>query len=238
MNLEQFLEARRNQTPAWSPRPVCPQCRWAMSVCYCPKVVRFPTSTHFVLLMHHGEFTRRIATGRMSHLCLVNSSLFRGTNFTHHDEVNALLNDPGNYPVVLTPGVNSTNITDVPAEKRNELFPVEKRLVVFILDGTWAQARQMRRLSRNLAAFPKVCFTPPTLSNFRVRKQPKDYCYSTIEAIHHFIELTEPRPDRPHDNLLEVFAHMVDRQLDYQLEYVIRVSGVRQRAMLPPRPPR
>ncbi len=235
MTLEQYLQARRERTE-WEPRPVCPQCRRAAVVCFCEHVVPCRTQTHFVILMHHDEFNRRVATGRMAHLCLENSTLIRGTNFTHNEQVNAMLADPANYPVVLTPGEGSINLTEIPAEQRAGMFPKDRRLTVFILDGTWAQARQIRRLSRNLAAFPKVCFTPPTLSRFLVRKQPKDYCYSTIEAIHHVIDLVEAKalPGRPHDNLLEVFGAMVDRQLDYQMEHVVRISGVRHRAVPPP----
>ena len=92
--------------------------------------------------------------------------------------------------------------------------------MVFVIDGTWATARKTMRLSQNLHALPRVCFTPPARSNFQVRKQPKAECYSTIEAVHHTIELLGPAAGfdllaRKHDSLLRVFSVMVNRQIAF-----------------------
>jgi DTW domain-containing protein YfiP len=70
----------------------------------------------------------------------------------------------------------------------------------------------------NLKTLPRICFTPVTPSQFQVRKQPKPFCYSTIEAIHHTIELLGPSfgfdlASRAHDNMLEVFDSMVDQHI-------------------------
>jgi DTW domain-containing protein len=79
----------------------------------------------------------------------------------------------------------------------------------------------MLRLSPSLAALPKVSFEPPGLSRFEIRKQPARECLSTLEAIHHVIELLGPDcgfdvEGRAHDHMLELFDRMVDRQIDYQ----------------------
>lgn len=101
-------------------------------------------------------------------------------------------------------------------------------LAVIVIDGTWATARKMMRLSVNINRLPRVCFTPPTPSNFRIRKQPKVECYSTIEAIHHTIELMggcgggiapmasdgDAWAARAHDILLDVFDQMINRQIE------------------------
>jgi len=76
-------------------------------------------------------------------------------------------------------------------------------------------------VSRNLARLPKICFDPPTPSAYRIRREPRPECYSTIEAIHQVIELLTPRLGYqapflpPHDNLLAVFRSVIDRQLTY-----------------------
>ena len=72
----------------------------------------------------------------------------------------------------------------------------------------------------NLLALPRICFTPQKPSNFRVRKQPNSNCYSTIEAIHHTIDLLGDTQgfetkNRQHDGLLSVFNFMVENQLDF-----------------------
>lgn len=72
------------------------------------------------------------------------------------------------------------------------------------------------RLSRDIANLPRICFTPTTPSNFRVRRQPRRDCYSTIEAIHHTIDLfqTPAALTRDHDRLLDLFDRMIDRQIE------------------------
>jgi len=81
--------------------------------------------------------------------------------------------------------------------------------------------RKMIRLSHNLASLPAICFEPPLPSTYRVRRQPKSYCYSTLEAIHHVLDLFSPSGSEasqshlPHENLLTVFNSVIDRQLAY-----------------------
>ena len=76
-------------------------------------------------------------------------------------------------------------------------------------------------VSRNLASLPAICFEPPSPSAYRIRRQPKPHCYSTLEAIHHVLDLFSPRGNeasrshRPHENLLTVFNSVIDRQLAY-----------------------
>jgi len=95
------------------------------------------------------------------------------------------------------------------------LVPAGRQLSVFVLDGTWKSARKMLRLSRNLASLPMICFEPQSPSNYRIRRQPKAHCYSTLEAIHHVLDLFTPRGSSAHDNLLTVFRSVIDRQLAY-----------------------
>ncbi len=67
---------------------------------------------------------------------------------------------------------------------------------------------------------PSICFDPQTQSRFLVRKQPKDFCLSTIEAIHQTIEYLAEScgfeiRSRKHDALLHAFGKMVAIQLKY-----------------------
>ena len=63
-----------------------------------------PTRTKFVFLMHPYEFKREKAnTGRLTHLCLTDSAIHMGVGFDGDETVQALINDPQNYPVMLYP---------------------------------------------------------------------------------------------------------------------------------------
>ena len=174
-----------------------------------------------MILIHRDEARNGVATGRMAHLCLENSWLLEGTDFSEHEKVNELLADPSLYPVVLYPGPIATDLSLLSPGARAGLFPSGKRPLVFVIDGTWRNARKMRRLSRNLKDLPQWSFSPRRPSQFRVRKQPRMECLSTIEAIHEVIELFDggaSRADagRPHDNLLDVFNSMVEMQVLFE----------------------
>lgn len=201
-------------------REHCPVCIQPQTGCYCSYVRKFDPHISFVILIHPIEMRRRIATGRMSHLCLENSYLISGQNYSDNELVNSLIQDPGRHAVILYPGTDSRNLSVMSEDQRGQIAPSGKKLTVFVIDGTWATAKKMMRESQNLKALPQICFSPEKPSTFRVRKQPSDFCYSTIEAIHQTIELLGASQGfatahRQHDNLLKVFEVMVERQLDY-----------------------
>ena len=71
-----------------------------------------PTRTKFVILMHPYEFKRiKANTGRLTHICLPDSALFVGESFDAHEDVQALINDPQNYPVLLYPGRDALDLS-------------------------------------------------------------------------------------------------------------------------------
>ena len=221
VDVQKYLQQRQHlseQEPQFRTR--CMTCMQPSFSCYCEFVQPFDPQITFVILIHPIEVRRRIATGRMSHLCLKNSLLIRGQTFADDKRINKLIHDPQNYPVMLYPGVQSINLTTMTPSQRAQIFPQSQRLIVFVIDGTWTTAKKMVNQSPNLKALPRICFEPERPSNFRVRKQPHENCYSTIEAIHQTIELIGPTQNfsvesRTHDRLLTVFNAMVERQIEF-----------------------
>ena len=142
-------------------RQNCPHCRRPQHYCYCSLIQKIETPITFAILIHHLEARRKIATGRMAHLCLKDSHLIRGDDFTHNDEVNQLIEDSNNHCLLLYPGANALNLSD-PAfsEKREALIHPSKKTILFIVDGTWSSVRKTIRLSENLRRLPTFCFTP------------------------------------------------------------------------------
>ncbi|MGE5086648.1 MAG: tRNA-uridine aminocarboxypropyltransferase [Bacillota bacterium] len=220
MDLQTYKERRdklSQQAPKY--RELCLKCIQPKFSCYCSHVQAFDPAVDFVVLIHPIEAKRRIATGRMSHLVLQKSFLICGQDYSADVQVNQILNDPQRFCVMLYPGRQSQNLTYLTEAERSELFPSDKRLTIFVIDGTWATAIKTVRQSQNLQALPRICFTPDKVSNFRVRKQPQDFCYSTIEAIHQTIELIGRSQgfdvdSRIHDRLLHVFDRMVETQIE------------------------
>jgi len=228
LDIQRYYEQRQKRAEeAPKYRNLCTACMQPVFGCYCSHVQRFDPLINFVILIHPVEVRRRIATGRMSSLVLQNSHLIMGQDYTKNWQVNEILANPQNHCVILYPGIRSKNITPLSEEQRSELFPKDKKLTIFVVDGTWATARRTVRQSENLKNLPRICFSPAKPSTFRVRKQPNPACYSTIEAIHHTIELVGQSQgfdvaSRDHDKLLHVFDKMVELQLEF-----IRVSELK-----------
>lgn len=203
-------------------RLFCGRCRRPRSGCYCSLCVPFESEPRFIVLTQPREAKHRLGTGRMAHLCLANSLLLEGVDFTADKRVNREIDDPDNCPALLYLSPASINLSQLPLSGRQAPFPKHRKPVVFVLDGTWKSVRKMLRLSKNLARLPMICFDPPSASAYRIRREPRPQCYSTIEAIHQVIELLAPRRDQqspisqPHDNLLAVFRSVIDRQLTYK----------------------
>ncbi|MGE0763365.1 MAG: tRNA-uridine aminocarboxypropyltransferase [Bdellovibrionales bacterium] len=238
MNVQQYLARREQQNLAQRSLPgrkLCIKCLQPERTCYCVHVQTFDPKLKFAILIHRLEVHRRIATGRMSHLCLQNSDLLMGYDYSHDLRVNALLADPQFHPVILYPGQRSTNLSSLSTAERTALFPAGKKPLIFVIDGTWSTAKKTLRRSINLHQVPQICFTPERPSRFRVRQQPKAHCISTLEAIHQTIELLGPIvgfdvASREHDRLLYVFDKMVEQQLEF-----IRLSHQTERHSRHPR---
>lgn len=188
-------------------RERCLQCLRAKSVCLCSEIQKIPTTFRVVLLQHPHERRNSIGTARLTHLCLSNSRLICGQEFDHDAEVNAILDDPGNECVVLFPGQKSTLID----ASNSKTYASKINLVVFVIDGTWSHAKGMMRKSERLRALPQVCFNPETPSQYKIRKQPKALCLSTVEAVHRLVQILNPESNP--DRMIALFSAMVENQI-------------------------
>ena len=212
---------------------MCYRCFWPQTLCWCQSLQPMETRTRFVFLMHPKEYKEEKAgTGRLTHLCLPNSELHMGKGFDDDEVVQALLNDPRNYPVLLYPGAQAVNLSEAGGMEngagragnsasgsalqalRSQL--AHRRLAVIILDATWSGARKMLRLSSSLQRLPRLMFTPSAPSRYVIKQQPQAGCLSTLEAVHELLTVLErtgldgyPRPGQ----LLGLFHRMQDFQL-------------------------
>ncbi|MBC7540025.1 MAG: DTW domain-containing protein [Bacteriovorax sp.] len=198
----------------------CFKCFRLQKNCLCHLIKPFDTKTHFVLLMHPMEAKKeKMGTGRISMACLKNSEMISGIDFTEDDAVNAIINDSQNYCMVLYPGDKSLNISS------DDVAPLQnlksKKLVVFLIDGTWPCAKKMMKLSLNINSLPRVSFTAIHESLFLIKEQPAEYCLSTLESIHFYLSESERRGleklDGSQDNMINVFKEMINFQIQCAL---------------------
>jgi DTW domain-containing protein YfiP len=200
-------------------RVMCYKCFWPQTLCWCSSLRPMATRTRFVFLMSPKEFKEEKAgTGRLTHLCLPNSELRMGQGFEQDASVQALLADPANFCVLLYPGRDALNLSDVsdsqPSPLNSQLR--ERQLVVFLLDATWGGARKLLRLTPSLQHLPRIMFTPTTPSRYIIKQQPQEGCLSTLEAVHELLLVLERTgldhyPDR--EQLIGLFHRMQDFQM-------------------------
>lgn len=184
-------------------RSVCERCRRPTVACYCAHIPTLPTRTKVVLLQHPRERRIGIGTAYMAHLALPNSIIRVAYDFARDPVVRAILTEASSSPVaVLFPGPDARDVATLP--------PGEP-LTLIVIDGTWSQARSLLRSNPALAALPRVAFTPQGPSDYRIRRQPAEFCVSTIEALAEVLSILEP-PGLSFDRLLDPFRAMVKQQ--------------------------
>jgi len=189
----------------------------------CAHVVPVETQTKFVILMHPKELKKtKNGTGRLTHLSLPNSEIHVAIDFTDHNRINALIDDPATDCYILYPGVESISLNS------RSIRSEGKETVIFIIDSTWACSRKMLRLSTNLHALPRVSFDHGRLSRFRIKQQPKAYCLSTIESTHCVLELLNGHGDETiGDEALDTFLRPFDAMVEYQIKVIESTHDVR-----------
>jgi DTW domain-containing protein len=196
-------------------REMCYRCFWPKSLCWCSSITPIATRTRTVILMHPKEYKEeKAATGRLTHLCLQNSEIHMGINFDGHPRVQALINDPLYFPMLLYPSKGAINLS----EKGFSGAPFfDRQLLVILLDATWRNAKKMFNRSTTLQKLPRLMFVPEEKSRYIIKKQPHDWCLSTLEAAHELLKSLEKAGldtyERP-DQMLALFARMQQYQID------------------------
>jgi len=227
-------KAKGQSLIAGTPRNICPACRRPAATCLCPLIRPFFVPVPFVILIHPREAREhKTGTGRLTHLCLENSRILSGVDFTHDPEINGLLADPSFAPVVLFPSRNPVPLDDA---YFTDLRNSGQTPLVFVMDGTWIGTRKMLKLSRNLDSLPRICLIPEEPSRFAVKHQPHPWCLSTIEAVHGLIDLFDRRglieTGGRHGILLAVLQGLVENQVRFASDKEGR--GYRKRPAKPP----
>ena len=160
-----------------------------------------------------------------------------GIGFDAHEAVQALINDPENFPVLLYPTRDARDLS------KGELHASDcggRRLVVFLLDGTWRLVRHMWRDSASLRRLPRIMFSNAAPSRYVIKRQPEPGCLSTLEATHELL-LALDRSGLDRYPLPEQLLGLFQRMQDVQLRFVAEAArlGIRrhgQRALSPRAP--
>lgn len=204
-------------------RELCTQCLRASAVCFCEELAPFKLPFQIVILQHPKERKNSIGTARLTHLSLEGSLLFGGVGFDDDERVNSILDSPEHHCVLLYPGSSALDL----GTHGQQLLNSDTRLVIFVIDGTWAHAKTMLRKSSRILALPRVAFDSPSPSEYQVRRQPYEFCLSTVEAVHRLVQILHPVPAAEH--LMVLFRKLVQQQIKFAASHQLReLRGNRQ----------
>lgn len=208
-----------------SGRGRCYTCFRPMRSCLCAHIKALPVNTKFIILMHPKEFRRqRTGTGIITSLMLKDAEYHVGIDFRNDPKIEKLMANPEYVPALLYPGEHAVNLSDIsgadklPGDTYTNLAEHGKKLLVFVLDGTWWCAKKMYQANTFLhhPHVMQISFTANFKSRFIIKKQPADYCLSTIEScqvvLHELCGLGIEQTDGA--ELLDVFAKLVNFQLN------------------------
>jgi len=165
--------------------------------------------------MHpHEAYKQKTGTGRLASLSLENSEIIIDDTFDKNLRTQELINNQSYFPMVLYPGKDAYS-----AESYNFNISIKNRtLLVFLIDATWVMARKMMYRSLSLQKLPKISFSREYRSRFLIKKQPADFCLSTIESSYYLIKELQKNgvcdSTVNADSLLDIFDRMIQYQLD------------------------
>lgn len=194
-------------------REFCYSCYRPKTSCMCKYIKKIDTKTKFIILMHPKEFRKtKNGTGQFTKNSLTNSELFIGIDFSNHPKINEIIEDKRNDCYLLYPSETSLNLS-------KEKMTTDKKLVVFIVDSTWACSKKMIKSSSNLQKLKMLSFDINKTSQFKIKKQPSDYCLSTIESTQYIIELlNKSKYENIDSKKLKQMTKPFKEMVNYQLE--------------------
>ncbi len=207
----------------------CFKCFRSLETCYCKYIVPVNTDILFIFLMHPKEAKKqRTGTGRLASLSLPGSKIIVGIDFTQNKELNDILQSSEYFPLILYPA-DEALFADGSENKHNDRIfkiPHGKKIALILIDSTWFFAKKILRLSKNLEGIQKLSFKGSYTSQFEFKKQPEEYCLSTIETCYYVIKefqkagivdsFCNPEP------LMSVFKKMVEFQLASEKERAVQ----------------
>ncbi len=193
------LRARMEPVPA-AYRELCLTCRRPKAVCWCGALTPMHSSTRVVFVQHPRESRVPISTCRMAHLSLPNSEMHVALTAEQNVRLTEAAQEDG--AAVLFPSAEAVDVAQLAHPPKT----------LFVVDGTWSTAKKVVERSPLLRALPRISLNPDRPGNYRIRKEPKPHCLSTIEAVALVLGHLEGQPLR-FQPILSVFDRMVETQL-------------------------
>jgi DTW domain-containing protein len=179
-----------------------------MPYCVCNLIEPFYAHCNVLILQHPRERRRYYSTAKLVLKAIVNSQLLRGIEFPQK-----LLEASIGHrtPYLLFPSSKALDCREV---------SLHSDTTIFVLDGTWSEAGKIFRRNPFIQSLACVSFRDALRSSYKIRKQPREGCLSTIESVAYLLALNGERRVSSsqlmnYESLLTGFNKMVEQQLPH-----------------------
>ncbi|MFN8390784.1 MAG: tRNA-uridine aminocarboxypropyltransferase [Bdellovibrionota bacterium] len=205
-----FTPRPRSLTAVSEARPTCYTCVRPLSHCVCGFIEPFTAHCNLLLLQHPHERRKYCSTTKLVMNAIRNARMLRGVEFDENEIRSAIADSSRTY--LLYPSSNAR-----PCETAH----LDSDCTVIVIDGTWDEAQKIVYRNGFAHRFECLSFQQSFRSTYRIRKQPKDYCLSTLESIAYLLKLNAEAnglyaQSKIYDRLFDGFDRMVAQQLEHQ----------------------
>ncbi|OEF26970.1 tRNA-uridine aminocarboxypropyltransferase [Vibrio rumoiensis] len=200
----------------------CVQCGKANNACICDWIKPIDAQIQLVILQHPSETKRPMGTAKILHLSLSRCEYFVGEDFSQNEALNQLLTDDQYLSMVLYPSEESRVLS---SESLNQINPLNKKIRLILIDGTWKKAYKIWQLSTNLHHLMPIALPNNLVGNYRIRKAPSEQHLSTVEAGFHALCIIDTETD--FSPLMNTFTQMVDYQIAQMPEGVFEKNYIK-----------
>lgn len=163
----------------------CLRCRINKSLCFCDQILEHQTSTRVSIIMHHREKHLTSNTAKLATLTLTNAQIFQRGLPEAPFSLEELKITPDTLPLYLFPDEDALELNDEFLQNH----PGPYHLIV--PDGTWNQAKKVRRREPGLSEILCVKLPDTVKGEYKLRRGVRDDGVCTFEAIAYALEVLE-----------------------------------------------
>lgn len=181
----------------------CERCRINKILCFCDQIKLHETKTRVSIIMHHREKHLTSNTAKLATLTLSNATIYMRGLPESPFSLEQLKLEPNVLPLYLFPDADAIELNNEFLEK----YPGPYHLIV--PDGTWNQAKKVRRREPGLSDIMCVKLTDNVKGEYKLRRGVREDGVCTFEAIAYALEVLENKTVS--EDLLRQFRIMNNR---------------------------
>jgi DTW domain-containing protein YfiP len=181
---------------------MCYRCFKSADTCICALIKQVDNRTGVFVVQHVRERNHPIGTERFLRLGLGKFDIAVCTPSDPPSMQRAIERLPSGAALLY------------PSADAAELDPASPPEHLVIVDATWGHAKTLIRDAPWLTSLPRVRLNPTAPSDYRIRREPRVECLSSLEATIAALKILEP-DTVGFDELLLAFRTMIDQQITY-----------------------